>query len=102
MHKGYRYEYLAKQKLIEMYGKQNVIKLAIGQSADFIILSPNENKIEKIVEVKGTRKDKFYIKPREKIQFKYIDNLAKEHKIPVEVWIKTKGKGFEIKNKVIA
>ncbi|MBU5687929.1 MAG: hypothetical protein QW757_02080 [Candidatus Woesearchaeota archaeon] len=101
MHKGYRYEYLAKQKLIEMYGKQNVIKLAIGQSADFIILSPNENKIEKIVEVKGTRKDKFYIKPREKIQFKCIDELAKEHKIPVEVWIKTKGKGFEIKNKVI-
>ncbi len=101
MHKGYRYEYLAKQKLIELYGRQNVIKLAIGQSADFIILSPNENKIEKIVEVKGTRKERFYLKPREKIQFKNIDDLAKEHKIPVEVWIKTKGREFEIKRKVL-
>jgi hypothetical protein len=101
MHKGYRYEYLAKKKLIEMYGRQNVIKLAIGQSADFIILSPKNNKIEKIIEVKGTIKEKFYLKPREKIQFKNIDDLAKEHNIPVEIWIKTKGKGFQIKQKVL-
>ncbi|MCX8179192.1 MAG: hypothetical protein N3E38_00425 [Candidatus Aenigmarchaeota archaeon] len=97
MRKGYRYEYLAKKKLIEKYGKQNVIKLAIGQSADFIILTPKENKIEKIVEVKGTRKEKFYVKPRERRQFQSIIELAKEHGIPCEVWVKTKGKKFEIK-----
>ena len=101
MRKGYRYEYLAKKKLIEMYGKQNVIKLAIGQSADFIILSPKSNKIEKIVEVKGTVKEKLYLKPRDKNQIKHIEELAKEHQIPMEVWIKTKGKVFEIKRKVI-
>ncbi|MEO0281470.1 MAG: hypothetical protein ABIN05_03875 [candidate division WOR-3 bacterium] len=101
MHKGYRYEYFVKQKLIEKYGKQNVLKLAIGQSADFIVLSPNQNKIEKIIEVKGTKKEKFYIKPREKLQFKNIEMLAKEHNIPIEIWIKTKNNGFEIKTKVI-
>ncbi|MCX8178510.1 MAG: hypothetical protein N3D75_01620 [Candidatus Aenigmarchaeota archaeon] len=101
MHKGYRYEYFVKQKLIEKYGKQNVLKLAIGQSADFIVLSPNQNKIEKIIEVKGTKKEKFYIKPREKVQFKNIEMFAKEHNIPIEIWIKTKNNGFEIKTKVI-
>ncbi|MBU5689712.1 MAG: hypothetical protein QXM68_00670 [Candidatus Aenigmatarchaeota archaeon] len=101
MHKGYRYEYAVKKKLIDDYGKQNVLKLAIGQSADFIVLAPNQNKVEKIVEVKGTRKEKFYLKPREKIQFENIDKLAKEHNIPIEIWIKTKNNGFEIKRKVI-
>ncbi|MEM2175615.1 MAG: hypothetical protein QXI58_08370 [Candidatus Micrarchaeia archaeon] len=97
MRKGYRYEYLAKRKLIEKYGKQNVIKLAIGQSADFIILAPKQNKIEKIVEVKGTCKEKFYLKPREKTQFRNIHELAREHDIPVEVWIKTRGKEFDVR-----
>lgn len=102
MRKGYRYEYLVKQKLISQYGKNNVLKLAIGQSADFIVLSPNENKIEKIVEVKSTRKNRFYAKPREKIQFAIIDELSKEHKIPIEIWFKIGNKKeFEIKRKVL-
>jgi len=101
MRKGYKCEYLAKKKLIEKYGKNNVLKLAIGQSADFIVLSPKENKIEKIVEVKSTIKDKFYPKPREKKQFEIFDEISKEHNIPVEIWIKVGNKKeFEIKRKV--
>jgi hypothetical protein len=100
MRKGYRYEYLAKLKLIEQYGKQNVLKLAIGQSADFIVLAPSENRIEKIVEVKSTIKEKFYPKPREKKQFELIDRLAEEHHVPIEVWIKEGDKkDFEIKKR---
>ena len=98
MRKGYRSEYLAKKILIEEYGEQNVLKLAIGQSCDFIILKPNKNQIEKIVEVKSTKKNKYYPLEREKKQLDHIKMLAREHKIPVEVWIKFKNKkGFDIK-----
>lgn len=102
MRKGYRYEYLVKQELIKQYGKNNVLKLAIGQSADFIVLKPKENKIEKIIEVKSTRKNKFYARPREKIQFAIIDELSKEHKVPIEIWFKVGNKkGFDVKKKVL-
>lgn len=97
MRKGYKSEYLVKKKLIEEFGEQNVLKLAIGQSCDFIVLKPNINRIEKIVEVKSTQKKKYYPLEREKLQLKLIKNLSKEHKIPVEIWIKFKNrKDFEI------
>lgn len=97
MRKGYRAEYLAKQKLVEQYGLHNVLKIAIGGSADFLILKPNKNKIEKIVEVKQTAKPKYYPRENEKDQIEIIKKLAKEHNIPVEIWIKYKNrKDFEI------
>ncbi len=97
MRKGYRAEYLVKQKLKEMYGEQNVLKIAIGGSADFLVLSPNENKIEKIVEVKQTAKNKYYPRENEKVQLELIKKLAIEHNVPVEIWIKFKNrKDFEV------
>ncbi len=92
MRKGYYSEYLAKKELIKKYGRQNVIKMSIGQSSDYIILKPNEDKIEKIVEVKGTKKNKYYPGSREKEQIDLIKKLGEEHKIPVEMWFKFKNK----------
>ncbi len=88
MRKGYYSEYLAKKELSKKYGRQNVIKMSIGQSSDFIVLKPNEDRIEKIVEIKGTKKNKYYPNPREKDQLDLIKKLGEEHKIPVEIWLK--------------
>jgi hypothetical protein len=97
MRKGYRSEYLAKKLLIEKYGKQNVLKIAIGGCVDFLILTPNKNKIEKIVEVKQTAKNKYYPRENEKKQLELIKKFATEHNIPIELWIKFKNrKGFEV------
>lgn len=92
MRKGYYSEYKAKKELVKKYGKQNVIKMSIGQSSDYIVLKPNEDKIEKIVEVKSTKKNKYYPRPREKEQIELIKKIGEEHKIPVEVWFKFKNK----------
>ena len=60
MRKGYMAEYKTKKELIERYGKQNVLKVAIGGAVDFLVLKPGKNKIEKIVEVKECHKKKYY------------------------------------------
>lgn len=97
MRRGYRAEYLAKTELIQKFGVQNVIKMSIGQSCDFIVLKPNKSEIEKIVEIKQTSKKKYYPRENEKKQLDLIKKLAKEHSIPVELWIKFKNrKKFEI------
>ena len=85
MRKGYLAEYQAKQKLISEYGKENVIKVAIGGATDYIIVSGS--KIVKIVEVKSAKK-KWYPKPREKRQIQRIAKFAEEHNILAELWIK--------------
>ncbi len=95
--KGYRAEWLAKQKLVEEFGKENVIKMAIGQASDFLVLKPNSGRIEKIVEVKSTIKAKWYPKPREKIQIERLKKLAEEHNIRLEIWIKMPRKDWEIR-----
>ena len=76
MRKGYLAEYQAKQKLISEFGKENVIKVAIGGATDYIIVSGSQ--IVKIVEVKSAKK-KWYPKPREKRQIQRIVKFAKEH-----------------------
>ena len=97
MRKGYRAEYLARQRLSELYGSQNVLKIAIGGSVDFLVLKPNENELEKIIEVKQTAKNKYYPRENEKVQLELIKKLAEEHKVPVEMWIKfKKRKDFEV------
>ena len=95
MRKGYAEEYLAKKELIKQYGKENVIKLAIGEIFDFTILKPNSKEIEKIVESKGFHNKKKYYSKREKIQ---IERLVKysDHGIRVEVWKKAPHRDFEI------
>lgn len=100
MRKGYRAEYKAKKELIEKYGKENVLKVAIGGAVDFLVLSPNKNRIEKIVEVKECHKKKYYPTPREKIQFEKLKEIGKRHSIKTELWIKHPRNDF-IKKKLI-
>ena len=88
--KGYRAEYEAKQLLIQQYGKNNVLKLAIGQAVDFIILKPNSKEIEKFVEVK--KRNKKYYMCSNKDQWIRILQMSKQHNIPVELWERKKGK----------
>lgn len=92
--KGYYAEYIAKKKLIKEFGKQNVIKMAIGQTADYIILS--KGRIEKIVEVKDCHKKKYYPSPREKKQIACLLELAKEHDAGFELWVRHPYGSFDI------
>ncbi|UYL64935.1 MAG: hypothetical protein EJNHJLOP_00046 [Methanophagales virus PBV082] len=92
MRKGYGDEYRTKQLLIQQYGKDNVIKVAIGSfGADFLIL--NKGKLVKVVEVKGTRKNAWYPSPREKEQLQRIHHFSQTHNCKAELWIWTKEKG---------
>jgi len=92
MRKGYGDEYRTKQMLVEQYGKDNVIKVAIGSfGADFLIL--NKGKLVKVVEVKGTRKNAWYPLPREKEQLQRIYHFSQTHNCRAEVWIWTKNRG---------
>jgi len=86
MRKGYGDEYRTKQMLVEQYGKDNVIKVAIGSfGADFLIL--NKGKLVKVVEVKGTRKSVWHPSPREKEQLWRIFHFSQIHNCKAEVWI---------------
>jgi len=92
MRKGYGDEYRTKQMLVEQYGKDNVIKVAIGSfGADFFIL--NKGKLVKVVEVKGTRKKVWNPLPREKEQLRRIFHFSQNHECGAEVWIWTKNRG---------
>jgi len=92
MRRGYGDEYRTKQMLVEQYGEDNVIKVAIGSfGADFLVL--NRGKLVKVVEVKGTRKKVWYPLPREKEQLQRIHYFSQIHKCEAEVWIWTKNKG---------
>lgn len=92
MKRGYKAEYLCKKRLIEEFGKENVIKVAIGGATDFLVLRPGTNKIEKIVEVKQTRKNKWYPSEHDVKQLEMIKKISEDHRIKVEYWIKIKGK----------
>jgi len=92
MRRGYCDEYRTKQILVEQYGKDNVIKVAIGSfGADFLIL--NKGKLVKVVEVKGTRKKIWHPLPREKEQLRRIFHFSQIHECEAEVWIWTKNRG---------
>jgi len=100
MRKGYKAEYKAKKELIQKYGKENVMKVAIGGTVDFVVLTPQKNKIKKIVEVKECHKNKYYPTPREKKQFEILKKIGKEHSIKTELWIKHPRNDF-IKKKLV-
>ena len=75
--------------LVERYGKDNVIKVAIGSfGADFLILQ--KGRLVKIVEVKGTRKNAWHPSQREREQLWRIRNFSQIHECEAEVWIWTK------------
>ena len=97
--KGYYAENLAKQKLSEEFGEENIIKIAIAQQgADYLILKGRE--IVKLVEVKSTKNDRWYpIRSKDENQFFKIFEFANSKEISVEWWIKTGGSTeFEILN----
>jgi len=86
MRRGYGDEYRTKQILVQRYGEENIIKVAIGSfGADFLILK--EGRIEKVVEVKGTGKKVWYPSQREKEQLRRILDFAQNHKCNAEVWL---------------
>lgn len=89
--KGYYGEYLVKEKLSNEFGIKNVIKIAISQQGvDYLVLKGKE--VLKLVEVKSTKKQKWYpIKEKDIRQFDKIVDFANERNIPVEYWIKTGG-----------
>ena len=82
---GYSSELKCKQENIELYGKLNVLKIAIGGSSDFLITY--RGRLIKFIEVKETKKERYYPSPRERKQFKELVRLGKHHQIPVELWI---------------
>jgi len=92
MRRGYSDEYRTKQILVEQYGENNVIKVAIGAfGADFLIL--NKGKLVKMVEGKGTRKNTWHPSPREKEQLQRIYHISQIHNCKAEVWIWVKEGG---------
>ena len=93
--RGYDAEYRCKKENETKFGVGNCIKVAIGGSSDFLIVSCGE--LVKFIEVKETKKEKYYPSQREKSQFKEIERLGKQHKVPVELWVyfkKGSGKPF--------
>jgi len=97
--KGYEGEYKAKEELKKIYGKENIIKVAIGGAMDFIVIE--YDKIIKIVEAKETISKKYYPLPQEKEQIQRIIQFGKNHKIRSELWIYyRRGAGIKIKKEV--
>ena len=92
MRKGYKAEYEVKKKLAKKYSEKNIFKVAIGGLIDFFVLEPKKGKISKLIEVKETKKRNWYPGGFDFRQFKILKKIAKEHKIPVEYWIKINGR----------
>ena len=97
--KGYNAEHIAKERLSEEFGKENIIKIAIAQQgADYLVLKGKE--IYKLVEVKSTKGKRWYpIREKDLKQFINIVKFTKDKGIIAEWWIKTGGSTeFEILN----
>jgi len=88
MRKGYGDEYRTKQLLVQQYGENNVVKVAIGSfGADFLVLE--KGRVVKVVEVKGTRKKTWHPSQREKEQLRRILRFSQTHNCKAELWIWT-------------
>ena len=94
--KGWYGEKAVKDWLSSSYGKQNVVKTAIGQAIDYIVLKPNKDKILMLVEVKSIHKKKYYLSSN-KDQWKRAKALAKEHHIPLYLFVKKPNEPLDIK-----
>jgi hypothetical protein len=91
MKKGYKAEWEAKKILFKKYPKDSIFKVAIGGAVDFFILG-KDARVEKIVEVKKTNKKQWYPTEHDKKQYQTLSKIQKKFKIPVEYWIKIRGK----------
>ena len=101
MRKGYAAEYVAKKDLERIYGKGNVLKIAISQvGPDFIILGKPVYDIcplYKVVEVKETHGKKYYLRDKDKQQIMRIIEWCKEHQVKGELWVYTTKHGAKRK-----
>lgn len=84
--KGYYGEHAVKQYLSDKYGKQNVIKCAVWQTIDFIVLMPGTDRIQMLVEVKSIHSEKYYMSAN-RDQWERAIALAKEHNIPLFLFV---------------
>jgi len=91
MKKGYKAEYEVKKKLERFFSKKNVFKVAIGGVTDFFVLEPKKRKVLKLIEVKTTKKNFWYPGEHDLKQYRILKRIEKEHKIPIEYWIKING-----------
>jgi len=78
-----------KKILSKNFSPENIFKIAIGGSLDFCVIGKN-GQILKMVEVKTTKKKKWYPTKREINQFLRLLRLQKKLKIQIEYWIKIK------------
>lgn len=85
MKKGYQSERKAKESLIRVFGKYNVVKVAIGGAQDFVVF--RKGQILKVVEVKECHKKKYYPNEREQEQVKRMQPFCQEHNAKLEVWV---------------
>lgn len=85
--KGYKAELKCRKELERIYGRDNVIKVAIGSfGGDFLVACCGE--LVKIVEVKEIHNIKNYSpRPNEKKQIERIIKFAKHQRITAEIWI---------------
>jgi len=83
--KGYMAEKWVKDKLVALYGKDDVIKVAIAGKIDYIVL--NRGRIVKGVEVKECHQSRYTPSKREIEQFKWLLAFAKRHKCNAELWV---------------
>jgi Holliday junction resolvase len=98
MKKGYHAELKAKKELQELYGKDNIIKIAIGSlGADFLVITLGE--LLKVIEVKTTSKKKYSLDKRTREQIKRIIKFAQSQGVPAELWLYYKKKNSRIKVK---
>lgn len=91
MKKGYKAEWEVKRTLYKEYPKDAVLKVAIGGTVDFCILGKG-GKILKFIEVKKTNKNSWYPLKHDFKQYETLKKLHKKFKIPIEYWIKIRGK----------
>ena len=99
MRKGYNAEHKTKQELGEIYGKDNIVKVAIGGAFDFFVICMGN--VIKLVEVKETKRNKYYSTLQEKEQIERIKKFAELQQIPAEMWIYyKKGRGKKYIKKV--
>jgi len=92
MRKGYGAEYYVKRKLEAAYGKDNIKKMPFWSFlGDFIVIEPSGPRVLQIVEVKSS-KGKWYPDKRDREQFESISAFSHQHSIPVEYWVRERGK----------
>jgi len=89
--KGYEAEYAGKMKLIEDFGRDRVIKVAIAQSApDYLCFERQiTGWLIHAFEIKSTRRGKFDPKPHDKKQWHMFKQWSGTTGIPVIYMIST-------------